>query len=73
MDRASYALLAITLIQSFYLIYTSFFNHEPESVVTTEPQIVQSYTITRDGQPPVTVEVWEMEYRGETIRAMRFE
>ena len=40
---------------------------------TTEPKIVQSYTITRHPRGTVIVEVWEMEYKGETIRSLHFD
>lgn len=40
---------------------------------TTEPKVVQSYTITRHPRAAVIVEVWEMEYKGETIRSLHFD
>lgn len=61
-----------TLLGAFIIFLESKFA-EGEKLMTTEPKIVQSYTITRYPRAAVIVEVWEMEYKGETIRSLHFD
>lgn len=66
------AVFIATLLVAF-MIFLDSKNAGDERLMTTEPRIVQSYTITRHPRAAVIVEVWEMEYKGETIRSLHFE
>lgn len=45
--------------------------HDGMIHASSEPVIVERYSVKDDGgRPPVIVEVWEVEYKGETIRQL---
>lgn len=67
-----FAMLLFALVGAF-MIFLDSKNAGDERLMTTEPRIVQSYTITRHPRATVIVEVWEMEYKGETIRSLHFD
>lgn len=74
-NRLSFMAILIIVLLFAYLVFMAVGLGDPDDIhlQTTEPKIVQSYTVTRGGRSTVIVEVWEMEYKGEKLRSMHFE
>ena len=71
--RLGFLMMFIATLLGAFMIFLDSKNAGDEKLATTEPKIVQSYTITRHPRGTVIVEVWEMEYKGETIRSLHFD